>query len=77
MKTLKKINLLNLSQTELANKEKGMLKGGGYLICVSRKNCGSKNAGDKEWADDTYYGGSSVNDNSDANGKILSESAMI
>lgn len=77
MKTLKKINLLNLSQTELTNKEKGMLKGGGYVICVCRKNCGCKYAGDKEGADDSFYGGSSVDDNSDANGKILSESAMI
>lgn len=39
MKTLKKINLLNLSQTEMAKRQESMLKGGYVLPCVCVFGC--------------------------------------
>ncbi len=61
MKTLKKINLLNLSQTELVKREKSMLKGGVILPCVCVIGCTCKYAGPKEGPDDSFYGGSAQN----------------
>ncbi|OUP08859.1 hypothetical protein B5F34_08345 [Mediterranea sp. An20] len=66
MKKLTKINLLNLSQTEMAKRQESMLKGGYYLPCVCVYGCACRYAGDKEGPDDSFYGGSShqnVNDN--------------
>lgn len=66
MKKLTKINLLNLSQTEMAKRQENMLKGGEDLPCVCVFGCACRYAGDKEGPDDSFYGGSShknVNDN--------------
>lgn len=67
MKKLSKISLHNLSQAELVKREQNMLKGGGDFWTVCATNCGCKYAGDKEDSNDSYYGGSSTNDNSSAN----------
>lgn len=59
MKKLTKINLLNLSQTEMAKRQESMLKGGEDLPCACVFGCACRYAGDKEGPDDSFYGGSS------------------
>lgn len=72
MKKLTKINLLNLSQAELAKRESTNLKGGA-LVCYCKGNayCGCKYAGPKTDPDDSFHGGSSTVDNSNANTDML------
>lgn len=69
MKKLTKINLLNLSQAELAKRESTNLKGGTSYYCYCRGSvfCGCKYAGPKTDPDDSFHGGSSTVDNSNAN----------
>lgn len=64
MKKLKKISLQNLVQDEMAKREQNMLKGG-TCACVSVCLC--HYAGTQEGPNDSYYGGSSSNDNGNAN----------
>lgn len=64
MKNLRKINLLNLSQTELAKREQNVLRGG---LCACIMMCLCAYAGPQQGPDDSFYGGSSSNDNGDAN----------
>ncbi len=64
MKQLNRIKLHKLSQAELAEKEEKQLVGGqcgciGFCLCMY--------AGDKEGPNDSFYGGSSSNDNDNAN----------
>lgn len=75
-KTMKKrllINLHNLSQSELAKREKSLLKGGsepivgGSLPCVCVVGCSCLYEGEQEGPDDPYYGGSTKEDSSKAN----------
>ena len=68
MKKLTKINLLNLSQAELAKRESTNLKGG---YCKGNAYCGCKYAGPKTDPDDSFHGGSSTVDNSNANTDML------
>ena len=69
MKKLNRINLHKLSQAELAKREENLLKGGnGYTCsCAGHVNCGCKYAGEQEGSDDSFHGGSSSTDNSNAN----------
>ncbi len=75
MKALKKINLLNLSQTELEKREEEMLKGGRGCACGCADTCGCKYAGPQEGDDDSFFGGSNKNDNGNANAGGLVTSA--
>ncbi len=59
MKKLSKISLHNLSQAELAKKGQNLLKGGIDLPTVCIVACACKYAGEKEDANDSFYGGSS------------------
>ena len=77
-KTMKKrllINLHNLSQAELAKREESLLKGGnepiarGSLPCVCVVGCSCLYDGGQEGPDDPYYGGSTKEDSSKANGE--------
>lgn len=65
MKKLSKINLLNLSQTELEKREESMLKGGQTCPCVTMCMCSY--AGSQQGPNDDFFGGSSTNANGDAN----------
>ena len=69
MKKLTKINLHNLSQAELSNHEKNLLRGGDYPVyaCVCGLGCSCLYAGEKEGDDDAYYGGASKQDSAYAN----------
>lgn len=60
MKKLSRINLLNLSQTELAEREKSMLKGGYDLPCVCIFGCACNYASHKEGPDESFYADSST-----------------
>lgn len=71
MKKLSKINLHNLSQVELSKREESLLKGGCECTCRCGTNCGCLYAGEKENDQDSYYGGSSTNDNGYANAEAL------
>lgn len=64
MKKLKKISLQNLVQDEMAKREQNMLKGG---ACACATGCGCAYAGEQSGPNDSYYGGSSTDDNADAN----------
>lgn len=69
MKKLSRINLHNLSQAELAKREEKLLIGGGNVLCAcaGSASCGCLYEGPKTDNNDAYYGGSSSNDNFDAN----------
>ncbi len=67
MKELKKISLFNLSQAELTKKEQNALRGGNDCYCICVTSCPCKYAGEQEGPDDSYYGGSSTEDNGKAN----------
>lgn len=71
MKKLRKMNLHNLSQAEMAKKEMNALKGGIYCHCTCMcrcdSSCGCKYAGSQEGPNDPFYGGSSQNANGLAN----------
>lgn len=64
MKKLKKISLQNLVQDEMAERELNMLKGG---TCVCSTGCPCAYAGSQTGPNDSYYGGSSTDDNANAN----------
>lgn len=66
MKKMTKISLHNLGQAELAEKEQKLLKGG-VCVCVGGAYCPCRYAGSQEGPDDSFYGGSGVDDNSEAN----------
>ena len=55
----KKVNLLSLSKNELKN-----AKAGEAGVCY----CGCLYAGEQDGDGDDYYGGSSIEDNGEANG---------
>lgn len=69
------INLHNLSQSELAKREKSLLKGGsepiagGSLPCVCVVGCSCLYDGEQEGPDDPYYGGSTKEVSGAANSK--------
>ena len=67
MKKLTRIHLHNLSQAELAKKEENMLKGGYNCACAGSAICPCAYAGEQTDKNDSFYGGSSSDDNSDAN----------
>ena len=69
MKKLSKINLHNLSKTELSRHEENLLRGGAYPVCgcVCGNGCSCLYAGEKENEYDSYYGGASIDDNGYAN----------
>lgn len=73
MKKLSKISLHNLSQAELAKKGQSLLKGGIDLPNVCIVACGCKYAGEKEDANDSFYGGSSKAVSGDANGPVYKD----
>lgn len=68
MKKLTKINLLNLSQTEMKARESSYLRGG-QLACYCNGSavCPCAYAGEQTGPNDHYYGGSSIVDNSYSN----------
>ena len=68
MKKIGKLSLHNLSQTEITKKEMNTLKGGQNCNCRCFENpCPCKYAGTQEGPNDSFYGGSSVDSNHDAN----------
>lgn len=70
MKKLSKISLHTLSQAELAKREQNVLRGGDWACCT---NCSCRYEGSQEGPDDSFYGGSSTEDNRVANNlKLLS-----
>lgn len=73
---LSKISLLQLSKAEMERREQNMLRGGeNSCICGCSTRCGCKYAGPQEGPDDSYYGGSSTEDNSRANCADLRQEA--
>lgn len=73
MKPIKKISLQSLAFSELENAMKESLRGGYDLpeITICGTKCPCKYAGPQEGPDDDYFGGSSKEDNSAANGRPL------
>lgn len=70
MKNLSKLKLNNLSQNEIRKAEQKMVFGGDYTlpeVVVYAKYCHCLYAGAQEGPNDSYYGGSSKHDNSQAN----------
>lgn len=73
---MKKLNLLSvnkLAKSELAKREMNILKGGAEVcpcICIGA-DCGCKYEGPQCPSGDDYYGGSSQQDNYNANGDVL------
>lgn len=71
MKKLGKIKLNQLSKVEMKKKEMNMVKGGVdcwcSCTCDCTNNCACLYAGEQCSTGDSYYGGSSTNDNSNAN----------
>lgn len=68
MKKLTKINLHCIGQAELAKKQQNLLMGGeGKCACAGSAYCPCAYAGVQTSPNDSYYGGSSTNDNSNAN----------
>lgn len=63
MKKLSKLRLSNLTQNEIKKNEQKSLIGG--ALCAAE--CPCSYAGPQEGSDDSYYGGSSQEDNGDAN----------
>ncbi len=74
---LSKISLLQLSKAEMERREQNLLRGGQTYICkcMCSSSCGCKYAGPQEGPDDSYYGGSSTEDNAAANKGHLDVSA--
>lgn len=68
---LGKISLLQLSKAEMERREQNMLRGGNICMCECVGRCPCKYAGPQEGPDDSYYGGSSTEDNRTANGEKL------
>lgn len=69
---LSKISLLQLSKAEMERREQNMLRGGVTTCsCSCQQSCGCKYAGPQEGPDDSYYGGSSTQDNNKANEAIV------
>ena len=64
MKKLKKISLQNLVQDEMAKREQNMLKGG---VCACSTGCTCAYAGSQTVPNHSYFGGSSTNENANAN----------
>lgn len=64
MVKLKKITLQNLVQNEMTKREQQMIMGG---VCGCISICLCSYAGSQEGSDDSYYGGSSTEDNGNAN----------
>lgn len=73
MKKLNRINLHNLSQAELAKREKNLLRGGG-CACGCSYDCLCKYEGPQTDINDPFYGGSSTHDNDNANTSNLGQS---
>jgi natural product precursor len=65
MKSLSKLKLHDLSKAEMEKKELKLIKGG--FFCHSSCSCPCLYEGTKSDPTDSYYGGSSTSDNSDAN----------
>ena len=64
---MKKLSRISL-HTEMAKREQNMLRGGSCsCTCTCGYGCPCKYAGDKEGPNDSYYGGSSVQDNNNHN----------
>lgn len=64
MRKLKKISLQSIAQNEMATREQNLIKGG---RCVCATGCGCGYAGNQSGPNDSHYGGSSTNDNANAN----------
>lgn len=64
MKKIQKLKLSHLSKEEMERRELNALKGG---ICGCGSYCGCQYAGEPCGSGDDYYGGSSTDDNADAN----------
>ena len=71
MKKLNSLKLNQLSKAELERKELGLIKGGIDTVCCSPCSCAY--AGEQENEYDSYYGGSSTEDNHDANGAAVQD----
>jgi natural product precursor len=62
-----------LNKDELETRQMNVLKGGGSP-CTCTAHCGCLYYGEQEGPDDSYYGGSSTEDNGDANMKPVTNS---
>lgn len=72
MKKLKRLSLHRLNESEMSKKEMNALTGGAecpcFCRCICNYSCPCQYAGGQEGPNDSYYGGSSTQANSDANG---------
>lgn len=71
MKKLNRINLHKLSQAELAKREEKLLKGGNQAKTPCISMCLCAYAGESQGDNDSYYGGSSTEDNDKANSDLI------
>lgn len=67
MKKLQKLSLMSFSQTEMEKRQLNTIRGGWGCPMDCDTECACAYAGEQEGPDDSYYGGSSSEDNSDAN----------
>lgn len=67
MEKKNKLKLHILAQSEMAKREQNVLRGG---ACGCFGFCTCRYAGEQEGPGDSYYGGSSSEDNGDANASI-------
>jgi natural product precursor len=66
MKEVNKLKFTQLNKAELEKRQMNVLRGG-VCPCVCSADCGCLYYGPQEGPNDSYYGGSSFEDNGDAN----------
>lgn len=68
MKKLKKLSLINLTQSSINQNEQKKILGGDFIIkeceCECTASCSCLYAGPQEGSDDSYYGGASREESS-------------
>jgi natural product precursor len=67
MKEVNKLKLTQLNKAELEKRQMNVLRGGVTCGCVCAGDCGCLYYGPQDGPNDSYYGGSSTEDNGDAN----------
>lgn len=70
MKKLGKIKLNRLEKIDLEKREMNMVKGGSCACVGTCHDCSCAYAGEQCSSGDSYYGGSSSNDNAGANADL-------
>ena len=71
-KTLMRLDLQALSKAEMEKREQNVLRGGATsCLCICPGVCPCKYAGTQSDPTDSFYGGSSIEANSEANAGIV------